>query len=88
MAKLVALWERLNYSKQSGRPVDLRATMFASLATEAELEADKIVRQYERTARKNQSRGSPALDVNGIQVTQTVEEVPWGNAIPAEIQDT
>ena len=43
-AKLAALWERLAYSQQSGRPVDLRATIFASLATEAELEADKLVR--------------------------------------------
>ena len=43
-AKLAALWEQLAYSQQSGRPVDLRATIFASLATEAELEADKLVR--------------------------------------------
>ena len=43
-AKLAALWEQLAYSQQSGRPVDLCATIFASLATEAELEADKLVR--------------------------------------------
>ena len=91
MATLVALWERLNYLKQSGRPVDLRATIFASLATEAELEADKLVRQNERTARQNQSCSPPALDANGVtgvQAMQTVEEVLGANAIPMEIQGT
>ena len=71
MAKLAALWERLNYSKQNGRPVDLCATMFASLATEAELEADKIVWRYECMARQNQTRGSP-----GPWREMAVEEVP------------
>ena len=59
-AKLAALWERLAYFQQSGRPVDLRATIFASLAKEAELEAGKLVRRYERAARPtNQNRGPP-----------------------------
>lgn len=59
VAKLSALWERLSYSKQSGRPVDLRATIFTSLATEAEREADKLVRRYERGVRlPNQNRGT------------------------------
>ena len=46
VAKLSALWERLSYSKQSGRPVDLGTTIFTSLATKTELEADKLVRRY------------------------------------------
>lgn len=42
VAKLSAPWECLSYSKQSGR--HLRATIFAFLATEAELEVDKLAR--------------------------------------------
>ena len=46
--KLSALWDRLSFAKQAGRQVDLRATMFACLASEAEREADKLVRRYEQ----------------------------------------
>ena len=46
--KLSALWDRLSFAKQAGRQVDLRATMFACLASEAERETDKLVRRYEQ----------------------------------------
>ena len=48
--KLSALWERLSYSKQAGRQVDLRSTIFGCLASEEELAADKLVRRYEQKA--------------------------------------
>ena len=44
-AKLSALWGRLTLAKQAGRQVDLRATIFGCLASEAEREADKLVRR-------------------------------------------
>ena len=46
-AKITALLDRLTFSKQSGKQVDLRATIFGCLATEAEIAADKLVRRYE-----------------------------------------
>ena len=46
-AKLSALWDRLTFAKQAGRQVDLRATIFGCLASEAEREADKLVRRHE-----------------------------------------
>ena len=46
-ARITALWDRLTFSKQSGKQVDLRATIFGCLATEAEIAADKLVRRYE-----------------------------------------
>ena len=47
-AKITALLDRLTFSKQSGKQVDLRATIFGCLATEAEIAADKLVRRYDR----------------------------------------
>ena len=35
-------------AKQAGCHVDLRATIFACLASEAEREADKLVHRYEQ----------------------------------------
>ena len=46
-AKLSALWDRLTFAKQAGRQVDLRATIFGCLASEAEREADKLVTRHE-----------------------------------------
>ena len=58
-AKLSALWDRLTFAKQAGRHVDLRATIFGCLASEAEREADKLVRHHElRSSRQpGQYRG-------------------------------
>ena len=44
--KLPALWDRLAFTKQAGRQVNLRATTFGSLDSEAEREADKLVRHH------------------------------------------
>jgi len=46
-AKLSALWDRLTFAKQAGRQVDLQATIFGCLASEAKREADKLVRHHE-----------------------------------------
>ena len=46
--KIAALWDRLTFSKQAGHQVDLRATIFGCLATDAELAADKLVRRHEQ----------------------------------------
>ena len=53
-AQLSALWDRLAFAKQAGRQVDLRATIFACLASEAEREADKVVRRYEQRSTSRQ----------------------------------
>ena len=46
-AKRSALWDRLTFAKQAGRQVDLRATIFSCLASEADRKADKLVRRHE-----------------------------------------
>ena len=43
---------RLPFAKQAGRQVDLRATIFGCLASEAEREADKLVRRHELRSSK------------------------------------
>lgn len=53
-AKLSAFWDRLAFAKQAGRQVDLRATIFACLASDAEREADKLVRRYEQRSTARQ----------------------------------
>ena len=55
-AKLSALWGRLTLAKQVSRQVDLRATIFGCLASEAEREADKLVTRYELCSTKQPGR--------------------------------
>ena len=62
-ARITALWDRLTFSKQSGKQVDLRATIFGCLATEAEIAADKLVRRYEqRPSTTNRQASSYRVD--------------------------
>ena len=86
-AKLSALWGRLTLAKQAGRQVDLRATIFGCLASEAEREADKLVRRHELRSSKQpgQYRGDRrTFQVSDVTKT-TVEGVrPTRNAMPAE----
>lgn len=43
---------RLTFAKQAGRQVDLRATIFGFLASEAEQEAEKLMRRHELCSSK------------------------------------
>ena len=61
-AKITALLDRLTFSKQSGKQVDLRATIFGCLATEAEIAADKLVRRYEQRGTSNRQAISYRVD--------------------------
>ena len=61
-AKITALLDRLTFSKQSGKQVDLRATIFGCLATEAEIAADKLVRRYEQRGTSNRQASSYRVD--------------------------
>ena len=61
-AKITALLDRLTFSKQSGKQVDLRATIFVCLATEAEIAADKLVRRYEQRGTSNRQASSYRVD--------------------------
>ena len=61
-AKITALLDRLTFSKQSGKQVDLRATIFGCLATEAEIAADKLVRRYEHRGTSNRQASSYRVD--------------------------
>ena len=61
-AKITAFLDRLTFSKQSGKQVDLRATIFGCLATEAEIAADKLVRRYEQRGTSNRQASSYRVD--------------------------
>ena len=61
-AKITALLDRLTFSKQSGKQVDLRATIFRCLTTEAEIAADKLVRRYEQRGTSNRQASSYRVD--------------------------
>ena len=61
-AKITALLDRLTFSKQSGKQVDLRATIFGCLATEAEIAADELVRRYEHRDTSNRQASSYRVD--------------------------
>ena len=61
-AKITALLDRLTFSKQSGKQVDLRATIFGCLATEAEIAADELVRRYEQRGTSNRQATSYRVD--------------------------
>ena len=61
-AKITALLDRLTFSKQSGKQVDLRATIFGRLATEAEIAADKLLRRYEQRGTSNRQASSFRVD--------------------------
>ena len=49
--KLVAILERIDYSQQTGRSLDIRSALFNILATLDEIEADKVVRRFEQKSR-------------------------------------
>ena len=55
MAKLSALWDRLAFAKQASPNINLRATIFECLVSEAKREADKLVRPYEQRSTTRQS---------------------------------
>ena len=61
-AKITALLDRLTFSKQSGKQVDLRATIFGCLATEAEIAAYKLVRRYDQKGTSNRQASSYRVD--------------------------
>ena len=61
-AKITALLDGLTFSKQSGKQVDLRATIFGCLATEAEIAADKLVRRYEKRGTSNRQASFYRVD--------------------------
>ena len=50
------------FSKQSGKQVDLRTTIFGCLATEAEIAVDKLVRHYEQRGTSNQQASFYRVD--------------------------
>lgn len=52
--KLVAIQERISYSKRTGNFLDVRSALFNILATPAEIEADKVVRRFEQRSRSSQ----------------------------------
>ena len=60
--KITVLWDRLTFSKQSGKQVDLRATIFGCLASDAEIAADKLVRRHEQRGTSNRQAGPYRVD--------------------------
>ena len=62
IAKISAQLDRLTFSIQSGKQVDLRATIFGCLAKEAEIAADKLVRRYKQRGTSNRQASSYRVD--------------------------
>ena len=85
-AKITALLDRLTFSKQSGKQVDLRATIFGCLATEAEIAADKLVRRYEQRGTRTDRQVPTGSTANAgpPDKAATVEAGDGATAIPTQ----
>ena len=78
-AKITALLDRLTFTKHFGKQVDLCATIFGCLATEAEIAADKVVCRYEQRGTSNQQASSYRANAGPPDKAATLEATGYSH---------